>query len=58
MTMPPAITYLLLRLGEAWEINAADARAARTPEERAFVNGQRELLQIIGTWIEVAAAGK
>jgi hypothetical protein len=58
MTTPPAIAYLLLRLGQAYEVNAADRRAAKTPEEHAFVNGQRELLNAFGAWIEIAAAGK
>jgi hypothetical protein len=58
MTTPPAIAYLLLRLGQAFEVNAADSRVAQTPEERAFVNGQRELLNSFSAWIEVAAAGK
>jgi hypothetical protein len=38
-------------------VNAADSRAARTPEERAFVAGQRQLLNAFGAWIEIAAAG-
>jgi hypothetical protein len=58
MAITPAIAYLLTRLAEAWDINEADARAAHTPEERAFVTGQRQSLQAFAAWVEIAASGK
>ncbi len=57
MHLQTMLAYIAARLAEAWDVNQADSRAARTPEERAFVNGQRQLLQAFGAWIEIAASG-
>lgn len=57
MPIPSALAYLRSRLDEAQAQNADDSRAAHTPEERAFVNGQRHLLQAFSAWLDLAASG-
>jgi hypothetical protein len=57
MPATSTIAYLRSRLIEAQTQNADDSRAARTPEERAFVNGQRHLLQAFSAWLDLAESG-
>ena len=57
MPIPSALAYLRSRLDEAQTQNADDSRAAHTPEERAFVNGQRHLLQAFSAWLDLAESG-
>lgn len=49
-----ALAYITARLAQAEAINTADRREARTPEEHAFADGQRLMLNEIVGWVKVA----